>query len=143
MFLDNLDKLMAAKGINKSVLAKESGVPYTTIDGFYKKGWDNVKLSTLLKLAAYFEVSLDALVSGGEGGATVVVKEVIKEVAADTEFYTEKEKKIIAAYREDGSKKALMDRVMKGEALVSPDELQKPTEPTPIRKKRKYDIIIF
>ena len=56
MFLKNLDKLMAKKAINKSILAKESGIPYTTIDGFYKKGWDNVKLSTLLKLAAYFGV---------------------------------------------------------------------------------------
>ena len=37
MFLDILNELMAEKGINKSILSKESGVPYTTIDGFYKK----------------------------------------------------------------------------------------------------------
>ena len=62
MFLKKLDALMEAKGINKNVLAKESGIPYTTIDGFYKKGYDNIKLSTLNKLCAYFGVSLDYLI---------------------------------------------------------------------------------
>ena len=60
-FLSKLDKLMLEKGINKNQLSKESGVPYTTIDGFYKKGTDNIKLSTLKKLAAYFGCSLDYL----------------------------------------------------------------------------------
>ena len=34
-FTDKLDALMAEKGINKSVLSKEAGIPYTTIAGFY------------------------------------------------------------------------------------------------------------
>ena len=61
-FTEKLDSLMAEKGINKSILSKESGVPYTTIDGFYKKGTDNVKLSTLRKLSSYFKCTLDFLV---------------------------------------------------------------------------------
>ncbi len=60
-FTDKLDLLMKEKQINKAELARESGVPYTTIDGFYKKGSDNVKLSTLKKLCAYFNCSLDYL----------------------------------------------------------------------------------
>ena len=52
---------MAEKGINKSILSKESGIPYTTIAGFYTKGTDNVKLSTLKKLSAYFDCSIDFL----------------------------------------------------------------------------------
>ena len=60
-FTDKLDLLMNEKNINKAELARESGVPYTTIDGFYKKGADNVKLSTLKKLCAYFNCSLDYL----------------------------------------------------------------------------------
>lgn len=58
---DKLDILMKQKNINKAELARESGVPYTTIDGFYKKGSDNAKLSTLKKLCAYFNCSLDYL----------------------------------------------------------------------------------
>lgn len=60
-FLTKLDKLMKDRNINKSQLSKESGVPYTTIDGFYKKGTDNIKLSTLKKLSSYFGCSLDYL----------------------------------------------------------------------------------
>lgn len=58
---DKLDLLMKEKNINKAELARESGVPYTTIDGFYKKGSENAKLSTLKKLCSYFNCSLDFL----------------------------------------------------------------------------------
>lgn len=60
-FLDKLDFLMNKNNINKNVLSKESGIPYTTIDGFYKKGYQNVKLSTIKKLAEYFNTTLDYL----------------------------------------------------------------------------------
>ncbi len=60
-FTEKLDLLMRERNINKSILSKESGIPYTTIDGFYKKGSENIKLSTLRNLAAYFDCSLDYL----------------------------------------------------------------------------------
>ena len=59
MFLEKLDFLMAEKGINKNILSKGCGIPYTTIDGFYKKGYGNVKLSTLRTLSKYFNVDLN------------------------------------------------------------------------------------
>lgn len=64
MFLENLNSLMKSRGYNKNSLAKESGIPYTTIVGFYTKGTDNLKLSTLRKLSDFFEVSLDYLING-------------------------------------------------------------------------------
>ena len=66
MLTETLDKLMEQKKINKRTLALESGIPYTTIDGLYKKGSENTKLSTLMKLANYFGVSLDFLVYGDD-----------------------------------------------------------------------------
>ena len=60
-FLEKLDYLMEKKHLNKSKLSKLSGVPYTTIDGFYKKGYENTKISTIQKLAAALNVSLDYL----------------------------------------------------------------------------------
>lgn len=41
--------------------------------------------------------------------------------------------------------KALIDKVLSGEALVptADIEAEKTTEPTPVRKKRRDDIIIF
>lgn len=60
-FLQKLDLLMAERHLNKPRLAELSGVPYTTIDGFYKKGYSNAKLSTVRKIAKALDTSLDYL----------------------------------------------------------------------------------
>ena len=57
-FTEKLDLLMEAKHLNKNTLSKACGIPYTTIDGWYKKGVSDLKLSTLRKLTAYFGQSL-------------------------------------------------------------------------------------
>jgi DNA-binding Xre family transcriptional regulator len=59
LLTDKIDVLMFEKGINKSELSRDSGIPYMTIVNFYEKGTDNVKLSTLKKLANFFNCSLD------------------------------------------------------------------------------------
>ena len=64
---DKLDLLMRERNINKADLARESVVPYTTIDGFYKKGSENAKLSTLKKLCTYFNCTLDYLADDDVG----------------------------------------------------------------------------
>ncbi|MGF9906934.1 helix-turn-helix domain-containing protein [Brevibacillus porteri] len=61
-----LTALMTERGINRSELAKGSGVPYTTIVALFDKGADNIKLSTLRKLADYFGVTLDDLAGNGD-----------------------------------------------------------------------------
>ena len=61
-FLDKLNYLMEKRSINKNVLSQLSGIPYTTIDGLYKKGYENTKLSTVRKLARALDVSLDYLI---------------------------------------------------------------------------------
>ena len=61
-FIERLEYLMKKNGIkNKAELSKVSGIPYTTVDGFYKRGTDNIKLSTLLKLSECLHCSLDFL----------------------------------------------------------------------------------
>ena len=54
MFIERVKALMEERGINKHELAVGSGIPYTTVDGWFKKGSDNVRLGTLLRLAEYF-----------------------------------------------------------------------------------------
>ena len=64
-FLDNLEQLMLKNNIkNISVLSKESNIPYTTLKNFYTRGTENVGLSTLKKIADFFDVTLDYLVYG-------------------------------------------------------------------------------
>ena len=94
MFLEILTKLMNERGITKSTLAKESGIPYTTIDGFYKKGCENVKLSTLQKLAKYFGVTLDYLIYG------------------DKLELTRHEKDVLTAYRAIPQMQAAVDKLL-------------------------------
>ena len=60
-FLDKLDILMKEQNLNKHTLSHVCGIPYTTIDAFYKKGYENIKLSTIKKLAQYFNTTIDYL----------------------------------------------------------------------------------
>ena len=66
-FLEKLDGLMDEMSINKAELSRISGVPYTTIDGFYKKGYENAKISTIRKIAHALGTSLDYLVEDSTG----------------------------------------------------------------------------
>lgn len=58
-FLEKLNYLMEKNHLNKSTLSKACNIPYTTIDGWYKKGYEGLKLTTLKKLSEYFGTSLD------------------------------------------------------------------------------------
>lgn len=58
-FLQKLDDMMRRTSLNKRTLSQNSGIPYTTIDGWYKKGYDGMKISTLRMLAKYFRTTLD------------------------------------------------------------------------------------
>lgn len=63
-FIKKIEKLMKENNIsNRSELSKISGIPYTTIDGLYRKGINNIKLSTLKKLTDCLNCSLDYLVN--------------------------------------------------------------------------------
>ena len=67
-FISRLEYLMKKNGIDsKAELARLSGIPYTTIDGFYKKGTDNIKLSTLKRLTDCLHCSLDFLTDDVKG----------------------------------------------------------------------------
>ena len=61
-FLEKLDTLMAQKGLNRKTLSEVSGVPYTTIIGFYAKGYEGTRMSTVKSLAHFFNVSTDYLI---------------------------------------------------------------------------------
>ena len=62
-FLDKLDYLLSENNMSRPELAQRSGIPYSTIMSFYdeKKGTENIRLSTLRKLAIALDVSLDYL----------------------------------------------------------------------------------
>lgn len=89
-FLKKLDFLMNRDRLNKHTLAQKSGIPYTTIDAFYKKGYSNAKLSTLEKLCACFQVSLDYLVNDSISDPAYGIRE---------DIFDPKEKELLSIFR--------------------------------------------
>ena len=61
-FLEKVNLLMQERKLNKHTLSEACGIPYTTIDAWFKKGYEGAKVSTIIKLADYFSVELDYLV---------------------------------------------------------------------------------
>lgn len=61
-FLEKLDLLIEENELSKRQFAIVSGIPYTTIVSFYKNGYSNIKLSTIISIADFFGVSIDYLV---------------------------------------------------------------------------------
>lgn len=59
--VEKLEKAMQEKGLTKADLARGAGLPYTTVDGIWKKGSENAKRVTLVKLARFLSLSLDYL----------------------------------------------------------------------------------
>ena len=81
-FLDRLRDLSKKKGImNNMQLSKASGVPYTTIDGFYRVGYDNAKLSTLKKLAKTLDCTLEYLVNGDVEEVGLAYRQTLDRIA--------------------------------------------------------------
>lgn len=68
--LARIDSLMAANGEKPADLAKNAGIPATTIYGLYKKGYKNAKISTMIKICDYYGVTLDYLIMGNDGLST-------------------------------------------------------------------------
>lgn len=70
MLIDRLDQYMKKMGLNKHQLAVKSGIPYQTIVSLFKRGSEDIKLSTVKKLADFFECTVDDLI--GENGNTYI-----------------------------------------------------------------------
>lgn len=58
-FLQKLDFMMKRYDLNKRTLSLKSDIPYTTIDNWYKRGYEGLKLSTIKKLSEYFNTLVD------------------------------------------------------------------------------------
>lgn len=62
-FLKKLDLLMKQNGLSKKSLSAKSGIPYTTIFNWYKRGYDGLQVSTLQKLNNYFGTTFEFWIS--------------------------------------------------------------------------------
>ena len=112
-----LKKYMEANGYSKADLSRMSSIPYTTIDGLFKKGDENVKLSTLKKLAGIIGCTLDELVYSEE------------ELAKGSTVFAEEEIQVIKKYRQlDADGKRNIDRQIDFELFRMNKEADEPEE---------------
>lgn len=96
-FLSKLDLLMTDKGLNKRRLADESGIPYTTIINWYKRGYDNMSLSNFRILCDFFNVTMDSL-------ARDDIEELERRIPARKGIHISKEEEfLVTCYREADS----------------------------------------
>lgn len=58
-YLEKLDMLFNRYNLNAHSFSTKSGIPYTTVVGWYKKGYDSIKVSTLKIVSEFFNTTLD------------------------------------------------------------------------------------
>ena len=59
--LEKIDYLMKAQKLNKNQFSQRCGIPYTTIDGIFKKGYENMRLPTFIKICDFFGVTMESM----------------------------------------------------------------------------------
>ncbi len=103
-FTQKLDVLLAQNNLTRGKLAKETGIPYTTIMGFYTKGHQNIRLSNVKRISDFFGVSLDILCDDGRELFEAAESEVSDEFFKKYTGLSEKGKKLV-----DGMVEGLLD----------------------------------
>jgi transcriptional regulator with XRE-family HTH domain len=63
-FLKNLDNLLKINDMKRVDLARAIGVAPSTINSWFSRNSDNINITALKDIAAYFGVSLEVLING-------------------------------------------------------------------------------
>lgn len=58
-FTEKLDHLMKENGLNRRTFALKCDIPYTTVCGWYDRGYEGVRMSTIRKIAETFNTGLE------------------------------------------------------------------------------------
>ena len=84
-FLDNLTELMNTYNMNRSDFAKAVGISISTVNSWYNRGYQNVSLSSLLKITNYFGITIEQL----------VYDDTNKNISFSTKDFSDKELQMI------------------------------------------------
>ena len=80
-FLDNLDFLLKAHDMKRADLARAIHIAPSTINSWYARGTDKIKLQVLIDISNYFNVSLEFLINGNKN-----TEKIIKDDYTDEEI---------------------------------------------------------
>ena len=70
-FLKTLDNLLVTHNMKRADLARAINVAPSTINSWYARGTDKVKLQVLIDISNYFNVSLEYLINGKESPSII------------------------------------------------------------------------
>ncbi len=60
-FTEKLSTLIHDRGMSRRQFSEDTGISYSTIDNWYKRGYGNIALSTLCDICDYFGVTMDSM----------------------------------------------------------------------------------
>ncbi|MGL5511705.1 MAG: helix-turn-helix domain-containing protein [Sporomusa sp.] len=95
--IEKLNNLMTEKGYNKRTLSAASGIPYTTIVGLFTKGYEGARMSTISRLAEFFNVTLDSFCRDEVDQVVYISKSCTRDIPQKS--YTKEEIRLIENYR--------------------------------------------
>ncbi len=95
-FLERLDSLLEERNLNKNQLANATGIPVSTVYGWYKKGYSSITLPSLLKLSEFFKCSMEYLVNGNPASSNQPSSAAL-DLARKYDRLNEYSKKVITA----------------------------------------------
>ena len=59
--IEKIDYLCNEQHLNRRQFSIKSGIPYTTIDGLFKRSYEGIRLSTFVLICDFFQVTLDSM----------------------------------------------------------------------------------
>ena len=128
LMIEKLENLMNERGLSKADLSRNTGLPYTTVDGFWKQGTSNIKRSNLLKLARYFDCTLDYLADDDIDADDNFFKNRAVFIGVSNE-YTAKERQLIEKYRAlDDRGRLTVDATIETQYEIITTQSKKPPE---------------
>ena len=74
-FSEKVSRLLKENGMTKAALAKESGIPYTTLDSMLKRDTDTSRLEVIFRMAKALGTSVEALVFDEESEDSISPEE--------------------------------------------------------------------
>jgi transcriptional regulator with XRE-family HTH domain len=64
--IEKIEIMMKQRKLNRADVSRGADLPYSTVDNLFKREYKNVRAPTLLKLANFFDVSIEYLFYDGE-----------------------------------------------------------------------------
>ena len=104
MFSDIIEKLRNRSGLTQKDLAEKLGIARTTYSG-YANGTREPDHNTLRKIAKYFEVSMDYLLTGEDGKKLIIEDDMKIKLNEEFDRLTKEEQENLLSFIERMPKK--------------------------------------